>query len=521
MNRRVREVATRLPLLIVVLVAGYLAVRLHRNGHSTGDDFALYLRQARSVFDGDMDQVIADNRFAVLNSPGAFSPIVYPWGFPILLSPFVRFIGLDFDKLKMVDTVCFCVWLVMMHGIVRRRLGRWLALGITAALGTAPIYLQHTNEILSEFPYLVTVTIVIWYVDRVHRHRRLDSAATTSHAVQLAMIGVLVAVSFNFRRDALGLLVAVAAVQVVDVLTTRHRRQGEPRPASERFGFALALPYLGFAGAAVFLQLLLPSALFPDSGDAPRYIVQRFFKDYPSVLSQQLGLGGDNHLYGVLILLVAALGVVIGIARRPAPNALLAGAALGPGVMMSTHFRMVDRYYFQVTPIVLYFVTVALVGVVTALVGAARRTPPGLPRRLLPAAAVAVGLVPSLWLTGAHLADTPRRIGLADEFNDAGRILFGPALPASEELFAAVEKYTDTDEVVAFFRARTMTLMTDRRSFQTTSAERIGQRADYFAQRKGSDYSQPTVLAVQGLGWEKVWENSTFILWRIDRTRDK
>ena len=110
------------------------AVLLHRNGHTQGDDFALYLRQARSLFDGDVAQVVADNRFTVINSAGAFSPIAYPWGWPLLLSPFVHLWGLDYDRLKLLEVACFCVWLVLVHGIVRRRAGRLLALAVTAVV---------------------------------------------------------------------------------------------------------------------------------------------------------------------------------------------------------------------------------------------------------------------------------------------------------------------------------------------------------------------------------------------------
>ena len=115
--------------------AAAVAIALHRNGHTQGDDFALYLRQARSLFDGDVAQVVADNRFTVINSGGAFSPIAYPWGWPLLLSPFVHLWGFDYDRLKLLEVAAFCVWLVLVHGIVRRRAGRLLALAVTAVVG--------------------------------------------------------------------------------------------------------------------------------------------------------------------------------------------------------------------------------------------------------------------------------------------------------------------------------------------------------------------------------------------------
>src|SRR4051812_9548838 len=101
---RLRNLAPRVVALgFVVAVAAAAGMALHRSGHTQGDDFALYLRQARSIFDGDIGAVVADNRFAVVNSDGAFSPIAYPWGWPLLLAPFVHQWGLDYDRLKVLE----------------------------------------------------------------------------------------------------------------------------------------------------------------------------------------------------------------------------------------------------------------------------------------------------------------------------------------------------------------------------------------------------------------------------------
>ena len=62
-----------------------------------------------------------------------------------------------------------------------------------------------------------------------------------------------------------------------------------------------------------------------------------------------------------------------------------------------------------------------------------------------------------------------------------------------------------------------MTLYTDRRAIQTTLVERISQRADYFAQLRGSDFYQPRMTEAQGeaLGWEIVWSDPVWILWKV------
>ena len=84
----------------LIEVSALVAILLHRNGHTQGDDFALYSRQARSVFDGDIGQVLADNRFTVTNSASGFSPFTpghvnhwNRWGFSTFIG--TRFIVTD------------------------------------------------------------------------------------------------------------------------------------------------------------------------------------------------------------------------------------------------------------------------------------------------------------------------------------------------------------------------------------------------------------------------------------------
>ena len=55
-----------------------------------------------------------------------------------------------------------------------------------------------------------------------------------------------------------------------------------------------------------------------------------------------------------------------------------------------------------------------------------------------------------------------------------------------------------------------MTLYTDRRTIQTTNIDRVLRRADYFAQMRGSDYSQPdiTPFEAEDLGLDEVWSDA-------------
>jgi hypothetical protein len=190
--------------------------------------------------------------------------------------------------------------------------------------------------------------------------------------------------------------------------------------------------------------------------------------------------------------------------RRPALDGPLLLLVLGSTLLISTHLRKVDRYWFQVTPWILYFATVALVEIGRTV---------AVRRRYLVRVAV---LLPLIAIVIAHLVVLPGKVGDARDFNAAGGVQSGPTNPKVAPIFDAVEKFTPPDAVIAYYRARTMTLLTDRRSFQTTKLDRIEQNADYFAQRRGSTYWQPTLgLGDARLaGFVEVWSDANWVLWR-------
>ena len=90
----------------LALILGAMAAAMfasHRAGHWWGDDWALYIRQAQGLLDGNPSRVIAENQFTVESSRGAaFSPPLYPWGFPIILMPAVALVD-DIQRRRVAD----------------------------------------------------------------------------------------------------------------------------------------------------------------------------------------------------------------------------------------------------------------------------------------------------------------------------------------------------------------------------------------------------------------------------------
>ena len=248
----------------------------------------------------------------------------------------------------------------------------------------------------------------------------------------------------------------------------------------------------------------MPTMLFPDNGGGLEYVGARI-GDYAGALTVQLGLGRHPAL-GTVIILLAVAGMVVGCIRRPRLDVPLAAVTVLSAIAVSTHFRMVERYYFQIAPWVLYFAAVAIVAVVAAARNARLRS-----------LAAAIAVVPLFYVVAVHAVALPDDVGASQRFDRGGRQQVGPTDPTITPVFAAVQEHTPPEAVVVFFRARTMTLYTDRRTLQVTDVERMLQRADYYAQLRNSDYSQPALTPDQAtaLGMEEVWSDAKWILWKL------
>jgi hypothetical protein len=485
------------PLLIVLGVVAALAIALQRNGTSWGDDFTLYLRQAKSIVDGNVGQVIADNHFNVDNAakPG-FSPYVYPWGWPLLLAPFFRLWGLDYDRLKLLEVACLCGFLAFFHAIIRPRADRWLALGVVAATGSTLAYLQHTDGLLSEYPYMLGVAATLWSLDRCRHGHTLDRAARG----QLVVLGLLAMAVFNIRREGLAIVAAIVAVQLVEA---RHRWRRDT-PADDRIDWrALATPHMAFFGGAILLQLMLPSALAPQyDGAGLAQTWKKLHGSFRVAFGQQLGF---DHLVGIgmfVVLVLVGSGVAVRLRRHAADDIGLVVFALLSMVIVGMIPAVADRYLLAVTPFAVYFAAQAIAAV-------------PLPKHVGHWLAVAALALLALF----HVTKLPDPIRNTSRANASGLVQDGPASAYAVAAFDAVEKYTHQDDVVAFFKARALTFYTNRRSVQSSDLEILRERSDYFMMRRNSSFSQPLVTddEAAAMGWIDVWNDTTWVLWKVAR----
>lgn len=503
-----------LALVIGVLVAVMYAT--HRSGHWWGDDWALYIRQAKGLLDGHPNRVLEENEFTVTMSRGSeFSPPLYPWGFPLLLVPFIAIVGDDLDRLTIVPVLCACVFACCWYALARPRIGVAPALVGVAAVTITPLLLSWTELIQSEWPFLAATGVALVGLDRAAASGLFDE--NDRRWLPLALVGLGAAAAFSVRREGLAMVAAIGFAQLaalgagsVGLAVWRL-----PRASLGRLAARLAAPHLTFLLAVGLLQATLPSTVVPKydgtsitnvwtlRGRLIRNLaqvsgLQRPWQRDPTVL----GFTGLGWGLFAVILTLAVMGIVLAVWQYRTRDLHLAAYAIVAFLIGGSFRSPINRYVCTVAPIVLLFALVAAAVPLRHYAG--RRTATVV--LTLAMAAIVAGNVgnANLRIDGARLAE------------QADAIEWGPTHPDAIAMFDEVEMLTGPDDVVAAPKARAMVLETGRQAVQVDDYRPIPPDVDLALIVIEYNQDRRLAAAVAALPdqYEPVWQNARFVLYR-------
>ena len=490
------------PFLVVLAATFVFCLFLLRPGHDWGDDFSLYINQARALVKGEVQEVYRQNQFTVDNSAWqSFSPYTYGWGFPLLLAPLYALFGLSFTAFKLLEVALYLGFLTGFYALIRNRIDRLAAVLIVAALALDNLYTAWTNTVLTEFPFLCFSVLGLLAIESTHRADRLARRPPgVGLLAALLGTGALIGFTTNIRNEGVVLLGALAARQLV--VLYEHRRDWAGTWIARLA--TLALPWLGAAAVGFGIRVLLPTdagRALALSGGLGGHNFETNDGFYRQTMAELLAIKDKVHgtvLLGLIVfLLVLALGGMLLGGRRDLPLSVF---TLGLATIYLVLPYREGRYLLGVVPFLLYFAA-------QGLRGADIRSWPIQARHVLLLALVA--------LHGLGIANA------SDYWRTYPRAIDGPSSATSQEMFAAVNTFTGPGDTIVFFRPRALNLFTDRDAITAgSSLPVLLERGDWYAMAKASEYAQCALTDEEAAATgriTKVWENEAWVLWQVQR----
>ena len=471
---------------ILLIISALLGFATLTGGHNWPySDFASYVMQAESVLEWDMDSFIAHNTITIEESDVPVGPIAYPWGYPLMLVPIIALRGLSPLSMKLLNTLLFLLFQLVLYFLARKRLSHLDSLLLIALFAVNPIFLEAQDFILSDIAFLFLSTLAIFLMDYWDVHER--------KYLHHFLIGLAAFAAFLTRTNGLLLLPSLIAYEVFFAVKRRDLRSSVSRwlPPTIIFLilwllFSLIFPdgqasHLDRFGEFQFSQLWTFSLAYVN-------MAAQFFADVPAA----------KIFYGLFVVFF-----LIGLAKKFRENLLLIlyfFATLALYILWP--YLQGIRFLFSILP---FFVLIAFQGI-KVVAGWLPANISGVFTFGYRAVIVAIAVV-MLSSSSQHALQN-----LADH-----REVHGPFDDVATDMFEAVKKKTPEDSRIIFFKPRVMRLMTGRDSILVLSCENLP-KADYVViNLKWDDMGQiaPEEIEACATPLTKIYENRRFVLYQI------
>lgn len=226
-------------LLGIVLLSSVLIAMCIHPGHDWGDDFALYISQAKAINNyssGGLDTLYKLNKYCVEHSKTDFGPYLYPNGFPLLLTAIVYLKGINFISIKIFCAAFFILSLPIIFLLFNQSFkDRKLVIFIVGCIAFHPSFLKFSDNVLSDFPFLFFCLLSIYLIPKC------------TSVVSQILLGILIFFTYSIRDIGIILLPTLFAYQWQYIFSKKKTKIS-----------CHVFPYITFAVFFLLSYFLLP-----------------------------------------------------------------------------------------------------------------------------------------------------------------------------------------------------------------------------------------------------------------------
>lgn len=492
------------PVIVILVTLLVINTASYRNGHDWGDDFSQYIFQAKSLVDGTTDRLLEISTYRYNHSENKIlGPALYPWGYPIILSPAYALFGLEPLPMKVLTNLFFLFSLGVIFLLFRGRLGRAENYLVLVILSINPALFEFKDSILSDFPFMFFCLTSIFFMQRfiIEKKPFLNESASN------ALLGLSLFASCAVRGNGIILIPTLLTIQIVQSLRATGGKGALSLPKISHL-----IPYGVFAASTYLLGALLPSASSSSYSEQLGMLSMEtittnvvYYMTLPSAFFTT-SIPKPLDVMGELLFLLTIPLALLGVIRNFRDSYhYIVFTVLTIVLFISWPGTQGLRFIFPIIPFYLFFIFAGLIRLKAIISIRA-------PGAALPLTAAFAAMV--IFLFGIA---TSHQMYTVLNSTEQG-MLEGPYTKDSIELFRYISDHTRSSDVVIFSKPRAMSLYTQRRSILLMKIEGIlASPARYIVCRRNG----PMDLMLRNFGSSvrKVFQNREFVIYRKQDTR--
>lgn len=443
-----------LPLFIIIAITAIIYCISFRNGHNWGGDFSQYIAQAKSIAEGTIDEVVYQSNYRYDMSTHCVGPRLYPWGFPLLLSPVYYLFGLNIFAMKVYVSLFFLLSLLVIFLLFKDKLTYIQTLLLVTIFALNPSFFLFKDNVLSDIPFFFFSLFTIFLMQRIVINKRI----WINRFVSYSLLGFFIFYSYYIRSQGILLVPTLLICQYIanrDYLKQNFK-------SYLRLNKFDVVPYITFLIFVVVSGSILPvgssSYLENFSGMSMKSIVHNLYY-YIILPSNFFGpLTASKVLYGITIPFA-----VLGIIKKYKKDYLyliyifftITLFIFWPGTQGL-------RFIFSILPFYIYFLFVGLSKISISEIIPAKYNPLNLNLAHIFCIVIILGSCVDIGYASYYYS-----------IFDKSNVIEGPYTNESIEMFDYISTNTLNDDVIIFWKSRVMTLYTNRRCILVSEFDQI------------------------------------------------
>ncbi len=182
--------------LIIVCLIPLFFINV-KNSHDWGDDFAQYVHQAKNINSG-----VSQNQTGYIFNENCFTgPIAYPVGFPLLLSPIVKFWGLDFYHFNLLQSLFLALSCLLGFLMIRQYSSFLTAIFVSLIVAYNPMLLNFKTEVISDLSFTFFSMFSLYLMQKKQNvFLSILLGLLIAFSIHIRSVGVLLVFTYLFNQ---------------------------------------------------------------------------------------------------------------------------------------------------------------------------------------------------------------------------------------------------------------------------------------------------------------------------------